>query len=70
MERARQFEGEISVRGNGQESDLRSVMGLLMLQLQQGAELTVRVSGPGEKETCRALVELFETPFDYPPQTA
>lgn len=62
------YKGAITVKTESGECDLRSVMHLIALGLQQGATLTVRVTGPDEDAFCRKLVELFETHFDFPPR--
>ena len=68
VERVREYEGKLCVRHQDDESDLRSVMGLMALGLEQGEAVAVRVSGPDEESTCRQLVALFETRFDFPPR--
>ena len=64
------YPGVIHVSANSRESDLRSVMSLLALGLHEGANLTIRVSGPDEETFCRKLVVLFQTHFDFPPRAA
>ena len=39
-----------------------------MLGLEQGAEVTIQVTGPDEEQYALKLAELFETHFDFPPQ--
>ena len=68
IKEAMSYPGAIHVLANSRESDLRSVMSLLALGLQQGAGLTIQVSGPDEEKFCRKLVALFETHFDFPPR--
>jgi len=62
------MECEIVVNGNDQVSDLRSVIGLVGMGLEPGAEIEISVSGNGEGEVADQLVELFEKHFDFPPQ--
>ena len=69
VQRARDYEGTIRVRAESGECDLRSVLGLLALALEKGDTVTIQVEGPNEEETCRELVGLFETPFDFPPRS-
>jgi phosphocarrier protein HPr len=68
IKEAMNYPGDILVSSDTHESDLRSVMSLLALGLHQGADLTIRVSGPDEANFCRKLVTLFETHFDFPPR--
>lgn len=66
IKEAMNYPGVIRVTANSRESDLRSVMSLLALGLQQGSKLTIRVSGPDEETFCRKLETLFQTHFDFP----
>ena len=60
------YPGQIEVAAEGGQSDLRSLLTLVSLGLQQGAQIRIRVTGPDEEQVCRRLVELFETNFDFP----
>jgi len=62
------YSGSISVEASSGSCDLTSAMELLMLALEKGTEVLVRVEGPEEEAVGRHLVELFETKFDFPPQ--
>jgi phosphotransferase system HPr (HPr) family protein len=62
------YAGEVRVEANGGTCDLRSIIGLLALELVQGSRVVVRVKGPDEASFCRRLVTLFETRFDFPPR--
>jgi phosphocarrier protein len=66
---AEAYGGKILVRSANGEADCRSIMGLLCLGLEEGAEVTVSANGPEEQAMCMKLVELFETRFDFPPRT-
>ena len=68
VERMRGYDGELRVGRDGQESDLRSVIGLMALGLSEGERVDIRVAGRDEERTCEALVALFETRFDFPPR--
>ena len=68
IKEAMNYPGVIRVIASSRDSDLRSVMSLLALGLQQGATLAIQVSGPDEDAFCRKLVDLFETHFDFPPR--
>ena len=67
---AEAYEGTILVRSNNGEADCRSIMGLLCLGLEEGAEVVVCATGPDEETMAGKLVELFETRFDFPPREA
>ena len=47
---------------------LRSVLDLISMGLERGAQIVVRVEGPDEEAFCRKLADLFETEFDFPPK--
>lgn len=48
------------------ESDLTSMLSLMMLGLTCGTEVQVEVTGPEEEDWCRRVVELLETEYDFP----
>lgn len=62
------YTGRISLRANGMEIELQSVVGLIALGLQQGDEVEVSVEGPDDENICAELVLLLETEFDFPPR--
>jgi phosphotransferase system HPr (HPr) family protein len=69
VERMREYDGKVCVRHDGEQSDLRSVVSLMALGLEQGEAVAVQVSGRDEEEICGQLVELFETRFDFAPRS-
>ena len=64
------YAGQIEVLTDSGRTTLRSLLELVALDLQEGAVVRIRVSGPGEEEFCSRLVGLFETHFDFPPVSA
>ena len=62
------YPGEVRVTSSNGESDLRSILELLTLALEKGAEVAIRVNGPNEESVCQELVDLFQKEFDFPPQ--
>lgn len=61
------YPGDIAlVTADGEEIDLRSMLALVALGLEEGATVTVRVMGPDEEAFCGELVELLERHFDFP----
>ena len=62
------YEGEIEVNSASGFCNLKSALELIMLGLEKGAEVSIKVSGPNEEEEAKKLVELFETHFDFPPR--
>lgn len=59
---------EIRVIADAGEADLRSLLSLVSLGLQEGTVVTIQVTGTHEEAVCDHFVELFETHFDFPPQ--
>ena len=62
------YPGEILVTAPSGSTNLKSALELIMLGLEEGTEVSIRVSGPNEEEEARKLAELFETHFDFPPR--
>lgn len=62
------YKGEIKVVTEAGICDPRSVMALITMGLQEGAEIKIRVSGPDEKAVCKKFAKLFERHFDFPPR--
>ena len=61
------YQGKILVSSRGKNSDLKSILDLISMELYPGSEVSIRVDGPNEKRVCDELVELFERHFDFPP---
>lgn len=62
------YAGEILVTAESGTCTLTSALECIMLGLEQGAEVSIQVTGPDEEAYCKKLVELFETHFDFPPK--
>ncbi len=58
---------QIRVFSDAGEADLRSLLSLVSLGLQEGATVRIQVTGGDESVVCDQIVELFETQFDFPP---
>jgi len=61
------YPGEIRVLSDAGEADLRSLLSLVSLGLQEGSVVRVRVEGENEEAVCNQFVALMETHFDFPP---
>ena len=61
------YPGEMRVSHpeNG-ESDLTSMLDLMMMGLTQGTQVDVEVSGPQEEEQLQRVIELLERIYDFP----
>ncbi|AKJ63304.1 HPr family phosphocarrier protein [Kiritimatiella glycovorans] len=66
VEEARDYPGTITVAHGNEATELGSVLELISLALEQGAEVSITVEGPDEERVCERFRELFETHFDFP----
>lgn len=62
------YEGTITVIGERGSTTLHSALEMMIMGLEQGAEVTIRVEGPKKEATLKQFVDLFEHHFDFPPQ--
>jgi len=67
---ASRYSSQIRVLSEAGEADLRSLLSLVSLGLQEGATIRIQVTGGDEAVVCDQMVELFETQFDFPPLSA
>jgi phosphocarrier protein HPr/phosphocarrier protein len=63
VEKAGQFASTVRVRGDAGEADGKSMLELMTLGLEKGANLTLVVDGPDEAEAMRELAGLIEARF-------
>jgi phosphotransferase system HPr (HPr) family protein len=70
MKAAETFKGNIEIVSDSGSVDLRSIYDIMILGLEKGDSITVRVAGDGAGDEAfgKKLAELFETEFDFPPQ--
>ena len=61
---ANRFQSEIWVRKQDLEVNGKSIMGMMMLAAECGAEITIRAQGIDAGETVRELVELVINKFN------
>ena len=60
------YAGEVRVECEAGRANLRSLLDLVALGLEEGTPIRIQVSGPDEEAFCARLVELFERHFDFP----
>ncbi len=60
---ASRFQSDVTVEKDDESVDGKSIMGLMMLAVGWGADITVTADGPDEKETLAALEELVLSKF-------
>jgi phosphocarrier protein HPr len=63
---AAKYEGTITVTAPSGTCQLGSALELMMLGLEQGAQITIQAEGPDEATAAAKFKELFETEFDFP----
>ena len=68
LKEAATWDGEIEVIAPSGTTHLQSALELIMLGLEKGTTVTLRVEGNGEEAFAKKMAELFETHFDFPPQ--
>lgn len=61
------YEGRIHIFNEKGETDLKSVLSLMAMELLPEDTVTIQVSGPEEEKVCRELVDLFQTDYDFAP---
>lgn len=61
---AAKFKSDIFISRDSQIVNGKSIMGVMMLAAENGAELTIQANGEDEDEALKALAELFEKKFD------
>lgn len=60
---ASKFDADVYIQKDNYEINGKSVIGVMTLAAEQGAELTLIFEGGDEEEAAEALVELFEEGF-------
>lgn len=61
---AAKFKSDIFLSRDSQMVNGKSIMGVMMLAAENGAELTITANGEDEDQAIEALKELFERKFD------
>lgn len=64
VETANRFRSAVWVAKAEQESGGRSILGLMLLEVTPGTEVTIRANGEDEIEAVNALVRLIENRFE------
>lgn len=61
---ATKYQSKILLSRDGQTSDAKSILGVLVLAAHQGSYLTIIADGSDEKEAVAALCDLISRKFD------
>ncbi len=57
------YESDIFFTKNGLRVNGKSIMGVMMLAAEKGAEIIVEISGPDEKEAMEKILEVIQSKF-------
>ncbi|MCD8502048.1 MAG: phosphocarrier protein HPr [Bacillaceae bacterium] len=60
VNKAGQFESEVTLSYNGKSVNLKSIMGVMSLGVGQGAEVTVKAEGTDEVAALNAIEEVIK----------
>lgn len=63
---AARFDADFFIRKDGYEINGKSIIGVMTLAAEQGADLELIFDGTDEEEAAEALVALFDTGFGEP----
>jgi phosphotransferase system HPr (HPr) family protein len=61
---ASQFRSKIQLSRDGQSSDGKSILGVLVLAAHQGSFLNIKIEGEDEQEAMNQLCDLISRKFD------
>ncbi|MCF7886370.1 MAG: HPr family phosphocarrier protein [Candidatus Marinimicrobia bacterium] len=60
---ASKYDSEITLSYNGQEANAKSILGIMVLAIEPGAEIELVVDGEDEEEALQALEKLIRNEF-------
>lgn len=58
------FKSEITLEKEGLEVNGKSIMGVMMLAAEMGAEITITATGEDEEEAIKVMCEVIASKFD------
>lgn len=64
VKKASKFKSDFFIHMYGYKINGKSILGVLTLAAEQGAEMELEVDGPDENDALEALMELFESGFN------
>jgi phosphocarrier protein HPr len=65
---AQRFRSEIRLLRDERVANAKSIMGVLGLEAEYGARLTIEAEGEDEKEAMDAIFQLVTSDFELPPE--
>ena len=60
VNKAGQFESEVTLEYNGKSVNLKSIMGVMSLGVGQGAEVSIKAEGADAEEALKSLDEIMQ----------
>lgn len=60
VNKAGQFTSSINIEYNGKEANLKSIMGVMAMGIQQGSEVTIKAEGNDADEAMQAIEEVMK----------
>jgi phosphocarrier protein len=60
---ASQFNADIKLHYNGQDANAKSILGIMVLAIEPGAEIEISAEGEDEEEALKAIEELINNEF-------
>jgi len=70
VQKAKGFKSNISVSKEEMEVNAKSILSILTLGVNQGAQITIKANGDDEEEAVNALQELVESDFVEDPKAS
>lgn len=64
VQTATRFKSEITLEKEGLEVNGKSIMGVMMLAAEMGADITVTATGEDEEDAIQAMCEVVASKFD------
>ncbi len=64
VQTATRFKSEITLEKEGLEVNGKSIMGVMMLAAEMGADITVTATGEDEEDAVKAMCEVIASKFD------
>ncbi len=63
METATKFQSDIFLESGDNEADAKSILGLMVMGLEKGSKVVVKINGSDEESAMKAVEELFDSNF-------
>ncbi|MBM7646683.1 phosphocarrier protein [Scopulibacillus daqui] len=61
VNKASQFGSDITIECNGKQANLKSIMGVMAMGIQKGAEVKITAEGSDAEEALKAIEDVFKS---------